>query len=136
MKARKAAAVLAEWDEMLPRYPKWNCGGENFDLEDYGSGFMFSACFNGNSGAARRAVEEYRQILLQNGFRQAGQYPSADQLFKRINGIVYNVDLEHCFEGDPDTACIGFCQREPHGGFDYVKPEPKKPASFKDLFGL
>ena len=86
--------------------------------------------------AARRAVAEYRQILLANGFRQAGQNPCTEQLFKRINGVVYNADTEHCFDGDPDTACIGFCIREPYGGFDYVKPEPKKKTSFLDLFGL
>ena len=79
-------------------------------------------------------MEQYRQILLANGFRQAGQYPSVQQLFKRIDGVVYNVDTEHCFDGDADTACIGFCIREPYGGFDYVKPEPKKKTSFMDLF--
>ncbi len=36
--------------------------------------------------------------------------------------------------GVSDTACIGFCIREPYGGFDYVKPEPKKKTSFMDLF--
>jgi len=135
--AERNAAVLREWDEKLPQYPKWSCGGTELYIEDYGeNGFMLSATFNGNPSAAHRAVEEYRQILLQSGFRQAGQYPSIEQLFKRIDGVVYNADTEHCFEGDPDTACIGFYRREPYGGFDYVKPEPKKKASFKDLFGL
>ena len=135
--AERNAAVLRQWDEKLPQYPKWSCGGTELYIEDYGeNGFMFSATFNGNPSAAHRAVEEYRQILLQGGFRQAGQYPSIQQLFKRIDGVVYNADTEHCFEGDPDTACIGFYRREPYGGFDYVKPEPKKKASFKDLFGL
>lgn len=135
--AERNAAVLRQWDEKLPQYPKWSCGGTELYIEDYReNGFMFSATFNGNPSAAHRAVEEYRQILLQSGFRQAGQYPSIEQLFKRIDGVVYNADTEHCFEGDPDTACIGFYRREPYGGFDYVKPEPKKKASFKDLFGL
>ena len=135
--AERNAAVLRQWDEKLPQYPKWSCGGTELYIEDYSeNGFMFSATFNGNPSAAHRAVEEYRQILLQGGFRQAGQYPSIEQLFKRIDGVVYNADTEHCFEGDPDTACIGFYRREPYGGFDYVKPEPKKKASFKDLFGL
>ena len=135
--AERNAAVLRQWDERLPQYPKWSCGGTELYIEDYGeNGFMFSATFNGNPSAAHRAVEEYKQILLQGGFRQAGQYPSIQQLFKRIDGVVYNADTEHCFEGNPDTACIGFYHREPYGGFDYVKPEPKKKASFKDLFGL
>ena len=135
LKAQKNAAVMAEWDLKLPQYPRWTCGGAEISLEDYGdNNFMLNACFNGNNQQAQRAVEEYRQILLQNGFRQAGQYPSIQQLFKRIDGVVYNVDTEHCFEGDPDCACIGFCIREPYGGFDYVKPEPKKKTSFMDLF--
>lgn len=127
MAARKNAAVMAQWDEMLPQYPRWTCGGAELYIEDYGSdGVTFSVSFNGNTGEAHRAVEAYRQILQQNGFRPAGQYPSVAQLFKRIDGEVFNVDTEHCFEGDPDCACIGFCRREPYGGFDYVKPEPKK----------
>ncbi len=131
----KDEAELAQWDTLLPQYPKWSCGGSKYNLEEYDPGvFYFSAGFNGSANAARRAVEEYRQILMENGFRQAGQYPSPGQLFKRINGVVYNVDTENCFNGDPDRADICFCIREPHGGFDYVKPEPKKPANLKDLF--
>ena len=133
--ANRIAAVMAEWDEKLPQYPKWSCGGTELHIENYDSnGFIFSAGFNGDEWAARRAVEQYRQILLENGFRQAGQYPSIEHLFKRIDGVVYGVDTEHCFDGDPDCACIGFCAGEPYGGFDYVKPEPKKPTSFLDLF--
>ena len=123
----KDEAELARWDALLPQYPRWTCGGWEYDMEEYEPGYFgFSAGFRGNSQAAQRAVEQYRQILLENGFRQAGQYPSIQQLFKRIDGEVYNVDTEHCFEGDPDRACIGFSKREPYGGFDYVKPQPKK----------
>ena len=137
LQAQKKAAVMAEWDEKLPQYPKWSCGGDSIYIDCYEENYYsVNVTFKNNPHTAQRAVEEYRQILLQNGFRQAGQYPSKEQLFKRIDGVVYNVDTEHCFEGDPDTACIGFSVREPYGGFDYVKPEPKKPTSFKDLFGL
>ncbi|MBE6933005.1 MAG: zinc ribbon domain-containing protein [Ruminococcaceae bacterium] len=135
-KARKDAAELARWEELLAPFPKWNCGGSEFNIEEYDPGnFVFSAGFDGNIAAAQRAVEQYRQLLLEHGFRQAGQYPCKEQLFKRIDGIVYNVDTEHCFEGDPDRASIGFCAREPYGGFDYVKPEPKKnrDIDLKDL---
>ncbi len=133
--ADRNAAVMAEWDAKLPQYPKWTCGGDEIYINDYDeNGYVFEAAFKNNPQAAHRAVEQYRQILLANGFRQAGQYPSIEQLFKRIDGVVYNVDTEHCFEGDPDRACIGFCIREPYGGFDYVKPEPKKKTSFMDLF--
>jgi len=133
--ADRNAAVMAEWDEKLPQYPKWSCGGQLLNIECYDeNAYGISVEFKNNPQAAQRAVEQYRQILLANGFRQAGQYPSIEQLFKRIDGVVYNVDTEHCFDGDADTACIGFCIREPYGGFDYVKPEPKKKTSFMDLF--
>ena len=133
--ANNNAAVMAEWDKKLPQYPKWTCGGQLLNIECYDeNAYDISVEFKNNPQAAQRAVEQYRQILLANGFRQAGQYPSIEQLFKRIDGVVYNVDTEHCFDGDADTACIGFCIREPYGGFDYVKPEPKKKTSFMDLF--
>ena len=133
--ADRNAAVMAQWDAKLPQYPKWTCGGDRMYINDYDeNGHSFEVEFKNNPSAARRAVEQYRQILLANGFRQAGQYPSIEQLFKRIDGVVYNVDTEHCFEGDPDFATIGFYIREPYGGFDYVKSESKRGFSFTDLF--
>ena len=133
--ADRNAAVMAEWDAKLPQYPKWTCGGNLLHIEYYEEN-TYDICveFENDPSAAQRAVEQYRQILLASGFRQAGEYPSIQQLYKRIDGVVYNVDTEHCFEGDADTACIYFSVREPCGGFDYVKPEPKKKTSFLDLF--
>ena len=125
---------MAEWDAKLPQYPKWTCGGTELNLEQYDSYICLYAIFDGNSQAARRSVEEYRQFLLQSGFRQAGEYPCIEHLYKRVDGIVYHVDTEHCFDGDPDCAMISFDKSEPRGGFDYVKPEPKKKTSFLDLF--
>ena len=132
--ADRNAAVMAEWDAKLPQYPKWTCGGTKMYIDDYGTHYIFGAEFNGNATAAGRAVSEYRQVLLANGFRQAGEYPSVEHLYKRVDGVVYHVDTEHCFEGDPDCPSIGFDKSEPRGGFDYVKPEPKKKTSFLDLF--
>lgn len=136
-KAERDAAIMAEWDAKLPLYPKWNCGGTNFEINEYEVGYYsFSADFAGNHLAASQAVESYKQILLQNGFRQAGQYPSMNHLYKMVDGVCFHVDTEHCFEGDPDCPAIGFDRSEPYGGFNYVKPEPKKATSLKDLFGL
>ncbi len=130
------AAVMTEWDEKLSQYPKWSYGGKDFGLESYNPGeYIFSASFTGGNPAARAAMEQYRSVLLQNGFRQAGQYPSNDHLYKMVGGACFHVDLEHCFEGDADRADVGFSVGEPTGGFNYVKPEPKK-SSWKDLFGL
>ncbi len=132
--ADRNAAVMAEWDAKLPQYPKWTCGGTKMYIDDYGTHYIFGAEFGGNATAAGRAVSEYRQVLLQNGFRQAGEYPSVEHLYKRVDGVVYHVDTEHCFDGDSDCPSIGFDKSEPRGGFDYVKPEPKKKTSFLDLF--
>ncbi len=133
--AERNAAVMSQWDQYLSNYPKWNCGGSEFNIEEYDSGcFEFSANFNGNNLAARRAVDEYRQILLQNGFRQAGEYPCIEHLYKMENGVCYHVDTGMCFEASPDSPSIAFNIQEPRGGFNYVKPEPKKKTSFMDLF--
>ena len=132
--ADRNAAVMADWDVKLPQYPKWTCGGTKMYLDDYGTHFIFSAEFGGNAAAAQQAVHQYRQVLLTNGFRQAGEYPSVEHLYKRVGGVVYHADTEHCFDGDPDCPSIGFDKSEPRGGFDYVKPEPKKKTSFMDLF--
>ena len=132
--AARNANLMAEWDAKLPQYPKWTCGGTKMYIDDYDTHYIFGAEFNGNATAAQRAVSEYRQVLLANGFRQAGEYPSVEHLYKRVDGVVYHVDTEHCFDDDTDCPSIGFDKSEPRGGFDYVKPEPKKKTSFLDLF--
>ena len=131
----KNTQALNEWDNKLSAFPKWSCGGTNYHIEEYDIGcYGFSADFADNHIAAKEAVIAYRQLLLQNGFRQAGQYPNIEHLYRRVDGIVYHVDTEHCFEGDADCPTIYFDKSEPIGGFDYVKPEPKKQVGLKDLF--
>ncbi len=126
--------VMAKWDEWMWAYPKWSCGGSGFDIEAYEPGqFRFSASFEGDSFAAKNAVEQYRALLSEHGFRQAGQYPSKEHLYKMVDGVCHHVDTEHCFDGDPDCPCIYFAQQEPYGGFDYVKPEPKKKLGLGDI---
>ena len=132
--AQKNEAVMAEWDAKLGAYPKWNCGGTGFYIEDDGGYYRFGAEFKNNSAAAQNAVVQYQQILMQNGFAPAGQYPSQEHLYKMINGTCYHVDLEHCFDGGSESPVIYFNIGEPTGGYHYVKPEPKKTAGLKDLF--
>lgn len=134
--ADRDAEAMAEWEKYLAHYPKWSCGGTQFNIELYDGCVAFTACFNGNDNAAHRAVDEYRQILMQNGFRQAGEHPCIEQLYKMVDGVCYHVDTGMCFEAEPDCPSIGFDVSEPSGGFNYVKPEPKKKMSFKDLLGL
>ena len=129
------AAVMAQWEGLLPQYPKWSCGGREYVLEQ-NDGYVMFAARMGDAFAAENAVKQYRALLVQAGFRQAGQYPSADHLYKLADGVCYHVDMEHCFDGDSDCPSIYSNISEPPGGFNYVKPEPRKQVGFKDLLGL
>lgn len=132
--ARKRAAVLAQWQEKLPQYPVWEFEGENLYIDEYDGYTVFGADFGNNGGAARNAFEQYRNIAKQNGFRPAGQYPTDDHLYKMVGGVCYHIDFEHSFESGSGQVSVGFMTGEPTGGFNYVKPEQKKPASLRDLF--
>lgn len=134
--ASKNAQTMEKWTQWLSQYPQWNCGGVSLSLDDYDDYYIFYADFKGNSMAAQRAVEQYRQVLQQAGFAPAGQYPNVQHLYKRLDGIVYHIDTEHCFEGDPDCVAISFDRSEPTGGFDYVKPQPAQKLDLGDLKGL
>lgn len=134
MHADDHASVMSKWDKQLPQYPKWNCGGSHFEIEVYDGFTTFSVNFDGNAFRAKQAVEQYRQLLLEGGFREAGENPTIEHLYKMIDGVCYHADTEHCFEGDNDTATIYFNTGEPQGGF-YYKPD-KKSFGLKGLFGI
>ena len=134
MHADDHASVMSKWDKQLPQYPKWNCGGSHFEIEVYDGFTTFSVNFDGNTFRAKQAVEQYRQLLLEGGFREAGENPTIEHLYKMIDGVCYHADTEHCFEGDNDTAPIYFNTGEPQGGF-YYKPD-KKSFGLKGLFGI
>ena len=134
MHADDHASVMSKWDKQLPQYPKWNCGGSHFEIEAYDGFTTFSVNFDGNTFRAKQAVEQYRQLLLEGGFCEAGENPTIEHLYKMIDGVCYHADTEHCFEGDNDTATIYFNTGEPQGGF-YYKPD-KKSFGLKGLFGI
>lgn len=133
--AEKDAAVLKTWAEKMPGYPVWDQGGSDFELDLQDDYAHFSVTM-ASDAVAHKAVENYRELLMQNGFRQAGEYPSILHLYKKVNGVCYHVDTEHCFEGDLNAPWLGFDNMEPMGGFDYVKPASKPQTGFglKDLF--
>ena len=130
---KKDEEVLAGWDKYLAAYPKWNCGGSGYEIEQMDGGVSFMVKME-SEGAAKEAVKKYRQLLIQNGFRQAGEYPDVCHLYKMTDGVCYHLDTEHCFDGDYDQPQFLFSIGEPTGGFNYTKPEPEKASSILDLF--
>jgi len=134
----KNEAVLSRWDSLLPQYPKWTLGGQEIQIEEYGLENGYPAYGLHISGAGLPdLLAQYNQALKQNGFAAAGQYPSESTLYKRVNGIVYCFSSDNAFDGGVDYMSLYFCVREPSGGFDYVKPEPRqKPKGWKDMLGL
>ncbi len=133
--ASRDAEVMARWEQLLPQYPRWACGGTDVNIEQLEPGrVLFAASFRGDNAAARQAVEQYRALAERSGFRQAGEYPSREHLYKKLGGVCYHIDTEHCFDGDSDCPTLGFDQEEPCGGFDYVRPQPRARGSILDLF--
>lgn len=135
---KKMEAELAQWDQILPMYPRWNCGGTGIYIETYDpeqcSGYFASVniSFPRNS-SGRPALDQYWQMLQAEGFRTAGRYPDPTHLYKMMDGKCYLASSEHSFDGGMDNLCLEFAIREPDGGFDYVKPEPKQQVTLKDL---
>ncbi len=137
--AEADAAVLKEWTEKLPDFPVWSCGGSDMELEqETGTeteSWRFSVTLV-TPVAAQNAVKQYRQVLMQNGFKTEGQYPDEEHLYKRVNGVSCHVDTEHCFQGDADSPTIYFDHSQPTGGYDYKKPEKKQSGGLLGaLFG-
>ncbi len=134
----KDQAVLRKWSEELPWFPVWNCGGTDYDLDHPEDNiYCFSVYFQDDERGGEAAINQYVQILKDNGFRQAGKYPSDDHLYKMVDGVCYHATTEHSFEGGKDSPNVYFILNdEPQGGFDYVKPEPKKKSGspFGSLF--
>lgn len=132
--ADKNAAVFAKWEQRLSQYPQWTLGGDSYEMECEDNYTEFTAIFS-NDYDGGNAINQYKEVLKQNGFREAGQYPDRDHLYKKMDGVCYHANFEHCFEGGRERANIYFNMEEPEGGYDYVKPQPKPASSgFFDLF--
>ena len=137
--AEADAEVLKQWAEKLPDFPVWSCGGSGMELEqETGTeteSWRFSVTLV-TPVAAENAVKQYRQVLMQNGFKTEGQYPDEEHLYKRVNGVSCHVDTEHCFQGDADSPTIYLDHSQPTGGYDYKKPEKKQSGELLGaLFG-
>ncbi len=133
MLLNKQNAVLAEWDSLLPQFPRWNGGGTNWVLENEDLYVWFSATFPDYT-TALSAVEQYLALLRAEGFASGGQYPSEKTLYKKIGEVCYKVDAENSFEGSSECPTIYFGTGEPVGGLDYIAPTSGKKSGLKGLF--
>ncbi|MDR3318406.1 MAG: zinc ribbon domain-containing protein [Clostridiales bacterium] len=130
----KNEAALAKWDALLPQYPKWRFGG-GLEIDESGYDENGKPCYCLNAdGVGSKELEQYRDLLIADGFKTAGQYPSRSQLYKKIDGVCYCFDTEEPFAGGDRFLTGYFCIKEPYGGYDYKKPEEKK-KGFKGFFG-
>ena len=112
--------LFEQWESVLPQYPKWCYGGAEIILEesgDDGEGHPIYALIV--KGVGENEVDQYSQLVKQHGFRTAGKRPNESQLYKRVDGVVYNFSSEQAFDGD--HVRLDFQVREPNGGFDYKK---------------
>jgi hypothetical protein len=133
----RSEAALAQWESLLPQYPKWNLGGSAINIEQCGAenGYPVYALHVSGQGLAA-ALAQYTQLLRQSCFIMAGQYPSERSLFKRVNGVVYCFTSENAFDGGMDRMRLFFLVREPAGGFDYRAPAPQQKKNWKDMLGI
>lgn len=135
---KKMNEAMMQWDAVLPMYPRWACGGSAMYLEEYDpeecSGYFATVCISFPKGSSGEIpLKQYWEVLKTDGFRPAGRYPDPSHLYKKVGGICYLVSSEHAFDAGTDNLNLEFAQREPDGGFDYVKPEPKSQPTLKDL---
>lgn len=131
----KDEAVLASWENLLPQYPKWSYGGRDISIEAVGTNADGASCYALNLlGVGDNEVHQYRALLKQNGFTEAGKFPSESMLYKMIDGTCYYFESAEPFASE--YMSVSFGVGEPEGGFSYRQPEKKKPLGFKELFNL
>lgn len=133
--AKKAAAELAifdNWEENLPAFPKWDVGGEDFELREdmprNGKPFYIFSL------TGRPYLTELYAAKLRNaGFQAMGSNPldlNADRLYKIIDDVCWVWDRsEGCYDGGITMAFYA----------DQYRPAPKKESSAQsptDLKGL
>ena len=135
---RKMEEELSQWESLLPMFPKWSCGGTGICIEQHDpaecSGYFASVNVDfPRNTSGESALAQYWETLKAAGFRTAGRYPDPTHLYKMVDGTCYLASSEHAFESGMDNLCLEFAIREPEGGFNYVKPEPKQQITLKDL---
>ena len=90
-KAAAEAAIFDGWEERFPYYPKWDVGGDHFELEEMDpmNGYpSWRFCLRGRPFL----VELYAQKLRAAGFVAKGNDPmdlNADTYYKLVDGVCY-----------------------------------------------
>jgi hypothetical protein len=105
--------LIEQWDTALSQFPKWGFGGQDIELDEYpdddgGSFYALQMC-----GVGYAELEQYRQLLKQNGFVTDKNAPSDAQLYKRIDGVGFCFDSEDPFAAGEGNLCVSFRKREP-----------------------
>ena len=84
--------VMAQWDTLLPDFPKWACGGNHFSMEEEDCDGMHLVRFY--LSAAEASWIAYKAVLIANGFRQ--KYRSqTDFWYKEVDGRYPAINLFH-----------------------------------------
>lgn len=90
--------VLAQWETLLPDFPKWECGGNHYSIEeDKNEDFP---CVRFYLDAAEASWLAYRAVLVANGFRQKFR-SQTDFWYKEVDGRypivhLFHIDYEAC----------------------------------------
>ncbi len=109
--------LFEQWDTVLPQFPKWTFGGHDIELDEYpgaGGRPYYGLQMRGVSYAE---LEQYWQLLKQNGFKPAGDYPSDTQLYKTVGGVTYNFSSDDAFAAGEGNLGVMLGIREPGGSF-------------------
>ena len=126
VEAKEAAekAIFENWEENFPYYPKWDVGGEDFELEELEP-------MNGHPSwrfslkGRPFLVELYAAKLRADGFKAKASDPddlNADTYYKLVDGVCYAWNrTDACNDG---YINVGFYVDK------YVEPKPKtQPAT-------
>ena len=113
------AAIFEKWEENFPFYPKWDVGGEDFELEELEpmNGYpSWRFCMKGRPFL----VELYAAKLRAAGFKAKSSDPddlNADTYYKLVDGVCYAWNrTDACSDG---WINVGFYVDK------YVEPKPK-----------
>jgi len=90
-----------QWETLLPQFPKWNLGGDVELEESDEDSYELTV-----RGAGKNELEQYKQILKQNGFTTSSPSASDSQLYKQVGGVNYNFDSEEPFMGGSDRLSV------------------------------